>query len=364
MFPPFEHARFLGDAQGATHNLGSSALGAPGWESRGLPPPGAGFDAGDLHLVQEPRLREALAGHLGVDQAWVQATTGTTGANLAVLLHAARPGTNVVVERPYYKPLPGVAEGLGAEVRHVDRRPEEGWRLRPDDVAAACDAQTSLIVLASPNNPTGAVASRADLLALARLADDVDALVLVDQVYRELTDHPLAAPLHPRIISTGGFNKCWGAAALRTGWLVAQGQLAEMLGNIHRQATLAPPPWGAHLARALLDHEADSRRILEERLAATHSIYHTWLAGSGLADTPDNHPPPWGLTAFPEVGGDTIALAHRLLEAGILVIPGDFFGCPGRIRIGLGGDPDKLGAGLQALGENLHTPAVSGPHRG
>ncbi len=354
-FPPFEHARFLGDAQGATHNLGSSAFAPPPWAERGLPPVERYFDSADLHLVAEPRFRAATADHLGVAEATVEATAGTTGANLAVLLHAVRPGTNVVVERPYYQPLPGVAQGLGAEVRLVERRSDDAWRLDAGDVAEACDADTALIILASPNNPTGAAASREDLLALAAVADEVDALVLVDQVYRELTDHALAAPLHPRLVSTGGFNKSWGAAALRTGWLVAEPGLAATLGEIHRQAALAPPPWGTHLARALLNHEAPARRLLEQRLQATHPIYNAWLAESDLRDAADNRPPPWGLTAFPEIGGDTTALAHRLLEQDILVIPGEYFGWPGRVRIGLGGDPDKLAAGLQAFNGALAT---------
>ncbi len=364
-FPAFEHARFLGAAHATVqHNLGSSAFAAPPWQQRAggnLPsPPPSDFDAGDLHLVPDEGFRAALANHLGVQVDRVEPTAGTTSANLSVFLDRCKPGTTVVVERPTYQPLAAVPQGLGAEVRFVDRRPGD-WRLHPDDVADAADQHTALIVLASPNNPTGAVASPDDLRAFGEIAEQSDALVLVDQVYRELTDHPVAA-LHDRIVSTGGFNKCWGAAGLRVGWLVAHEDRIAGLAEIHRHASLAPPPWGEALAHALLQHQGACRRELEARLAKNHATYTQWLQTGPLEDQPHNRPPPWGLTAFADVGvADTYALAHHLLKHGILVIPGEFFGKPGRVRIGLGGDPAALPAALDALGAQLAAPGPLTP---
>ncbi len=343
-FPAFDHVEWLARAwkHGAPkHNLGSSAFVAP-WAGR---LDGLELEAKDLAWIDlDPatELRAALA------QRWNRAddelivTSGTTGANLATLLTFLGPGCNVVCERPYYAPLPHLARGLGAEVRFVDRDPGQNWRLDPADVAKATDSNTALVLLTSPNNPTGAAASAEDLEALGAIAANVGARVLVDQVYRELTDHVIAADQHDACITTSGFNKCWGAPGIRTGWLAATAPDTDRIMQVHRLASLSNPVVGSRIGLHLLAREAEARELLDQRLAATHAIYQTWCEDTG------RDAGPIGLTAFPAMHEAT-EIAIQAIQNGVLVIPGEGFGTPGHVRISLGIKPGPLREGLAAL---------------
>ncbi len=266
-------------------------------------------------------------------------TVGTSGANLAVL--AAHRDGRLVCERPYYAPLPHTATGLGMPVDFVDRDP--GGRLDPEAVAAAIGPDTSLVALTSPNNPTGQAADADTLRHIAEAAEQHDAVVLVDQVYRELTDHVLGATVHERIISTAGLNKCWGAPGLRAGWMIGDPRRMETMEEVHRLLLLGPSSPGARLATALLPHAATRRAALEARLAANHGIYEHWADQRGIA------PATGMLTAFPDLGTDARAVAAAAAKQGILVLPGDVFGRPGHVRIGLGIPSDQLRAALAAF---------------
>lgn len=352
-FPAFEHATFLDRAwkHRPRHNLGSSSFIGGSWQARGLPALPQDFDSQKVNLSAEDDLRTALSRHVGVAADRVFASAGTSAANLATMLWAFRPGCNFVVERPFYAPLAATAQGVGADVRFVDRRREEEWRLHPDDVAAATDDDTALVVLASPSNPTQAVASAADLRAFAAVADEHGCHVLVDQVYRELTDHPIAAQLHDRLITTAGFNKSWGIPGIRIGWLAARADVAHAVHNVHMQTVMAPSTPFETVAARLLALAAKCRRQLEDRLAQTVPVYRDWLAATPVVDDVEPH----HLTAFPRLPvADTKAFCERIAaDAGVVVVPGEYFGRSGLARIGLGGDADALSAGLEALARCL-----------
>ncbi len=343
-FRPFLHAHLLaqGWEHGAPrHNLGASAFVVDD-PLQGLPAALEAADLGNFDLHASTTFRDAVAHHLGLDDDAVRATAGTTAGNTATVVHALSPGGNVVCERPYYAPLPNAAQGFGAEVRFVDRG--EDGALDMDAMVEAMDAKTQLVILTSPNNPTGSVTRSAPLVALAEAAAEHGALVLVDQVYRELTDHALAAGLHPNLVSTGSLNKCWGAPGLRAGWVAGDPEVVAAIDEIHRTLSLGASSPGTRLGTALLQRAPERRNALEARLKANHAIYEKWAGAHGL------EPRTGMLTAFPQVPvEDTWAFAEQALESGLLTIPGECFGRPGRLRIGLGIPTAQLAPALEAL---------------
>ncbi|MGB1697573.1 MAG: pyridoxal phosphate-dependent aminotransferase [Thermoplasmatota archaeon] len=324
MFPPFDHAKFLGDAwkgQTPKWNLGSSGFHGGSWEGRGLGPAPdlAKADPAELNMVAQPAVMEALAAHLDLPAHCVLPTAGTTAANTAVLLaHQGR----VLCERPYYAPIPALAKGLGSPVDWLGDWTAEG-------VAAGLQPDTKLVVFSSPNNPTGASIPAQEWVRIAEAAAEVGAMVLVDQVFGDLTE-PTVAGLHPNLVSTSGLNKAWGLASARFGWVAASAEHVETYGNIHRYAALAPSPVGEHIALRVLPQKERCKQQLLEHLRAAHGHYNAFAERNGF-------PPATGITAFPYVGGNTVAKAKQWRKEGLLVVPGEFFGVAGHIRIGLGG---------------------------
>ncbi|MGB1585611.1 MAG: pyridoxal phosphate-dependent aminotransferase [Thermoplasmatota archaeon] len=338
-FPPFEHAQWLAQAWRhgpPKHNLGSSGFAHP------LAAAYATAEPDDVTLIDLDaghHLRDRIAARHQLAPEQVQVTAGTSAANTAVLAALIRPGCNVVSERPTYTPLAQIAHAFGAEIRWIDRG--EPWDL--DAVADACDDATAAILCTSPGNPTGRPLDAATLRRLGDIAASVGARVLVDQVYRELTEHPLGAAVHPAIISTAGMNKCWGGAGLRVGWMI--GNDLEPMRRAAQLLHLAPSTFGMRVAGQMLDNEPAFQQELQRHLDAVHPVYDAWADSMG-ADRAT------GLVAFAPMP-DSLATAKRLLRDGVLTVPGDLFMGPGHVRIGLGVGADELAASLDALSSGL-----------
>ena len=135
-------------------------------------------------------LLEAIGARYGVSPDRVTTAAGTAGANLLALAALVEPGDEVLVERPGYDPLLGAARLLGATTTRFDRRFEDGYALDPDIVRRAITPRTTMIVITSPHNPTGVADDAAALDEIGRLAERQGAIVLVDEVYKDLTGDP------------------------------------------------------------------------------------------------------------------------------------------------------------------------------
>ena len=111
---------------------------------------------------------------------------GTQTALYAVLLGVAEAGQQVLVGDPMYATYEGVIRSSGAEMVPVPLRPENGFRIHADDIAAMVTSQTAAILLTTPHNPTGSVLTREDIDALGELAIAHDLWIISDEVYEDL----------------------------------------------------------------------------------------------------------------------------------------------------------------------------------
>src|SRR5262245_50569797 len=105
-------------------------------------------------------LMEAIAARYGVATDQVTTAQGTSGANFLACAALVEPGDDVVVERPGYDPLLGAPRLLGANTVRFDRTFEDGFALDPDRIRRAMTPRTRLIIVTSPHNPTGVIATR------------------------------------------------------------------------------------------------------------------------------------------------------------------------------------------------------------
>ncbi len=300
-------------------------------------------------------LVEAIAGRYGVESGNVATAGGCSGANFLAFAALLEAGDEALIERPAYDPLIAAAKMLGARVRFFERRFEEGYALDPDRVEAALGPSTRMVVLSSPHNPSGVVASRESLDALARIAEKVGIHVLVDEVYLDAAlgeKHPPAATLSPAFISSNSLTKSWGLASLRCGWTLAAPEVTRRI----RRARDVVDVWGpipsdrlAVVAFRNLDRLAARARALVEansRLAADF-----FAARRELEWVPSR-----ATLAFPRFadGREADPFARRLLERyGTAVSPGSFFDSPAHFRISLGGATGKLRRGLDSLARCL-----------
>ena len=301
-------------------------------------------------------LVEAIAARYGVSPEMVASAQGASGANFLVYLALVQPGDDVLVERPGYDPLMGAVERLGGRVTRFDRRFEDGYRLDPEAIRHAVTPRTRLIVITNTHNPTGVMAREEDLDEVGRVAEEVGARVLVDEVYLDSVPGPArrpAAARAPVFITTSSLTKSYGLAGLRCGWVIASPDVAE---RVHRARDIVdgtgsfPAERLSALAFAHLDClAARARSILDPNLARVRAFLAT--RGDLACVQPDG-----GTTVFPRLRrcADASSFVDRLAaEHDTGVVPGHFFQAPAHFRVGFCGTPGTLEEGLKRLGRAL-----------
>lgn len=318
------------------------------------------IDCGYAGAQALPELEQRIAASLGVDPRRVIATLGATGGMHLAAWRFFRPGSRVASETPSYEPLRSLPRAFGAETVLVERDARAGWALDPALVRKAlAGARPGHIFMTNSHNPTGARLAGEQMRALAQEAERCGGVLVCCEVYLEFEQPQLREPafrVAPNGISISSLTKAYGLGGLRLGWMVLGEGLVHERESILDLAylTYVDAPTPALLAGSLALQRLDELRKPWEQLALeSRPVLLDWLARTPgvTGSTPD-----LGLTAFPRIEevDDTTALAeYLLLEHDVGVVPGEFFGRAGHLRIGCGLPPKPLLAALEALEQGL-----------
>ncbi len=226
--------------------------------------PNAGFYA----------LRRAIAASYpdrGYTPEQVVVTAGGTEAILLTLLSVIDPGDEVIVSEPYWPTYLGQINACGAIPRFVRTFEEDGFALRPENVERAITPRTRMIIVNSPANPTGAVMSREELDAIARIAQRYDLIVLSDEVYQHiLYEGPFASiadspGMEDRCIVINSFSKAHAMTGWRVGYIIAPEPIARAMTNMHEYSVSCISAFSQAAAlKALEAGEPYLRAMVEE----------------------------------------------------------------------------------------------------
>lgn len=299
----------------------------------------------------EGAVAECVAERYGVGTDQVTMAGGTSGINFHVIAGLVPPGGEVLLERPFYEPLWAIPKLLGREVRFFERPVDGGFAVDPLRVEAALTHNTRLVIVTRLHNPTGTDISVDTLQALGEMAEAHGLWVLVDEIYADFFESPTYAPhIHPRLLSTGSLTKVYGLPWLRAGWCLADSQATVAIRQARDRGEVA---WGAAdraLALVLWERldalREEGRAVADRGLRIAQQIIGE--SARAVMSTP-----PAGLIGFVHWEGAIDAVVERLLARGIGVTPGHFFGAPGGVRVGWGGDPALVAEGITALVEEI-----------
>jgi aspartate/methionine/tyrosine aminotransferase len=302
----------------------------------------------------EPLIR-ALAERHRVDPGCVVTAAGTTFANHLAMAAMVNPGDEVLFESPAYEPLLAVAQYLRADVKRFERRFEDGFRLSATEIEKKISNRTRLIVLTNFHNPTGVLAEDDVLREVGEIARNVNARVLVDEVYVQMLfeDPPRTAfHLGNQFVVTSSLTKAFGLSGLRCGWIFAEPELAERMWRLNDLFAATPVHAGERLAVLALQQLEGIARSVQTRLDANRQLLNEFL---DQRDDLETVRPAAGSIMFPRVtSGDSEKLCALLREKyETSVVPGKFFELPAHFRIGMGGDSETLREGLKRLGAAL-----------
>ncbi|HNJ47141.1 MAG TPA: aminotransferase [Novosphingobium sp.] len=282
-----------------------------------------------------PELRAAISAWYAREQGLAVApeeivvTSGGTEALAASLFALVRSGDEVILVQPLYDAYLPLVERAGGTARLIDLAPPD-WALSLEALEAAITPRTRLLLLNTPNNPTGTLIDHATLAAIGALAERHDFFVLCDEVWEAMIfggrHHvsPLAIPvLRQRAIKIGSAGKIFSMTGWKLGWTVSAPPLAAAIAGTHQFLTFTTPTplqWavaeGLELPSAwFVDHRARYEAACDRLTGALEAggfhvlpMQGSWfvtvdLAASGL--------PP-----------DDEAVAERLVrEAGVASVP-------------------------------------------
>jgi len=195
------------------------------------------------YITGNPRLKDAISSlYKGIGRDHILTTNGGIGANNLVLTTIVEPGDKVVSIIPTYQQLYSIPESLGADVHIMYLQKEKNFLPDMEKLKEMVDADTKIICLNNPNNPTGALIPDHMMEEIVDLAKSVDAYILCDEVYRGLNQdgsyHKSIVELYDKGIGTSSMSKAFSLAGLRLGWLVTRDkELMERLFS-HRDYSI------------------------------------------------------------------------------------------------------------------------------
>jgi len=199
---------------------------------------------GNPHLVRA--LAEDLGPSFGREldpMTEITVTVGATEGLFAAIQALVEPGDEVILLEPFYDSYPADVVLAGAEARYVPLRTDAdgAWRLDLQELRDACSPRTRLLVLNTPQNPTGKVFSAEELAGIADLCQERNLLVLCDEVYERIVfdgkAHLRLASLPgmwERTVTLGSAGKTFSVTGWKIGWAVAPPRLSLALVRIHQ----------------------------------------------------------------------------------------------------------------------------------
>jgi len=328
-----------------------------------------GFDpcvGGEAFLNEfevEERLYKAISSAYRVKQDRIALTCGAQSANFTFFQSCFERSDSMAFETPTYAPIRACADALFKSTFPVARKSEDGYAVDLGSYRTALRKGAKVVALTNLHNPSAKMLRDDALAVLLEKAEAKNALVLVDEVYREMAHGrpPKAAfELGGSGVTTNGLSKLWGLGGLRIGWLIGPEDVARKVNDTRLYSSWHLPTRPMALAiQAIKRREWFRKRVLDVA-KRNLPIIRDWAAEEKRVEMVEPDGCLHLLLRLPFKTDDE-KFSERLLKAyRTAVCPGRYFGEEGSIRITYSCDADSLRQGLdnisRALGKDRAHP--------
>ncbi|HEY7911511.1 MAG TPA: pyridoxal phosphate-dependent aminotransferase [Blastocatellia bacterium] len=308
-------------------------------------------------------LRERIAHyHSGEARTYTPASVcvmnGSEEALFATVMTIAGPGDEVLLPDPGYLAYPPILDMAGARARYYSLPAARGFTFDRESFDRAVTDKTKLVILLSPSNPTGRVIARGDLQFIAKRLGGSGAIVISDEIYRDLyfDERPGSiSDFYDRTIIVSGLSKSMSMTGWRIGWAVGPEEIINHITVMHQYVSTcasavtqkaAVVAFGEEAGRAtagfrdeLRKRQGCMRRGIERELGLPfvegEGAYYTMLDVSRF--------------------GPSMDTALRLLENRIITVPGSAFGpeAEGYLRLSFSIKPELIEEGICRIASGL-----------
>ncbi len=296
-----------------------------------------------------------VAADTGWQDPGVLILSGTSAGLMLAMFATLNPGDEVLFLDPYfvmYKHLPTMCGAVGVA---VDSYPD--FRFHPDRVEAAITSRTKMLVLCSPNNPTGITMTRDELAAAAAIAKKHGLLVISDEIYDAFSYEPhlsIANLLPDQTLLLKGYSKTYGMTGWRLGYAAANGgakKLLDQMTKLQQYTFVCAPSMVQYAAlETVLTNQIDMRPYIDAYRRKRDRVV------AGLKDHFEINTPGGAFYVFPKVPGNgrisASEFVERAIQRNVLVIPGKVFSDHDtHFRISYATSDAKLDQGIAILRE-------------
>lgn len=283
-------------------------------------------------------------------------------------------GDEVIVHTPYWVSYPDIARLNDATPVIIPGDENQGFKLSPEALEQAITPRTKWVILNSPNNPSGAVYSEAELLALAEvLRAHPQVLVMADEIYehfvygdaRHVPLTRLAPDLKPRTLIINGASKGYAMTGWRLGFGAGPAWLIAAIAKLLSQTTTCPSSLSQAAAVAAFAGEQAPITAMREEYVRRRALMLDRLAGiPGVRVTP----PDGAFYVFANVSGlmgkltphgetlesDTQLVEYLLRDYGLATVSGAAYGMSPYVRLSFASAPDVIEEGCRRLQDACH----------
>jgi aspartate aminotransferase/aminotransferase len=272
-------------------------------------------------------------------------TAGVTGGLLLASLALINPGDEVIIPDPFFVMYEYQVLLMGGIPVFIDTYPN--FRLREEEIVKKLSNKTKLIIINSPNNPTGCVYPKEDLEMVARIAEEKDLLILSDDIYDNFVfdkpSCPCMGQLYKKTLTFGGFSKGWGMTGWRLGYAAGSRDILQQMTTLQQYTFSSVNSFAQKVAVKALDFNVDDH--IEQYKKKRDLIYE------GLKEKYRVQKPLGAFYIFPEVpGGDGEAFVERTIQNNLFIIPGSVFSKRNtHVRISFAASEEMLLKGIEVL---------------
>jgi aspartate/methionine/tyrosine aminotransferase len=307
-----------------------------------------------------PELRENIAKQYNDATARnILVTVGAIEANYITIRTLLNPGDEIVVMLPNYMQIWGIAKNHQLKLKTFNLTEENGWAPDLVELSEKVTANTKLIAICNPNNPTGYILSEDEMNSIINIAKRSDAWILSDEVYRgaeRLSEEwsPSFYGRYDKVVATGSMSKAYGLPGLRIGWVAGPEELIDHIWARHEYTTISATMLSNKLAAIALSDQVCPRIIQRTRkyIQKGYPVLQQWM--DSQEDTFTLTPPKASAIAFIRYHLDinSSEFTERLRkEKSVLIVPGDHFGMDHFIRVSFGLPHNYLISGLNRIKE-------------
>lgn len=326
-----------------------------------------GMRQGAVHYASNygvPKLREAIAKKLqeengiSVESGEIIVTIGANEAIFIAMMAFLDRGDAVMIPEPSWTHYENCAKLAGAEVVSIPLTLDEGYRLTREHLERAYKPNCKMLIVNSPNNPTGVVIPPTTLVDIAAFAQEHNVLIVADEIYEKIlydgAVHQSIAALpgmKDYTITVNGFSKAYAMDGWRLGYLAAPKELIAAMIRVHQYSTVCACTFNQLGAVAAVEGPQDCVEEMTASFARRRTLVCRALDEMGLRySRPDG-----AFYVFPDIrftGMSSEEAAYYFLrEAQVSTVPGNSFGSSGEgyLRMAFSSSEEELAQGLERL---------------